>query len=632
MNTESPDRESADLLWFPTGGGKTEAYLALIAFTVFLRRLRCENGGGVTAIMRYTLRLLTLQQFERATSLICCCEDIRRSEPLLGEETISIGLWLGRDATPNTRSECAHSLDQLRAGTELRTQNPVQLRICPWCGSPLTHANYTLDRNDERLVVRCNRTQNCAFAAGLPIHIVDDDIYRYRPTLVIATVYKFASVAWREDACSLFNLDGDAAETPPPELIVQDELHLISGPLGTLVGLYEAGIERACTRDGLRPKVVASTATIRSAASQVKALFNRSVCQFPPPGLDARDSFFATQAPRSTKATRLYAGLLAPGTSQSTLLIRTYARLLQSVGVASEQPEVLDPYWTLVGYFNSLRVLGAAQLQVQDDVGNRVSLLANRSGEKPRVFDERIELTSQESSSAIPEHLKRMEIKLGDSARRPLDVIAATNMISVGVDVDRLGLMVVMGQPHATAEYIQSTSRIGRRYPGLVVTLYNSAKSRDRSHYEAFRSYHSALYRQVESSSVTPFSARARDRGLHAVLVALVRILIPDLRANAAASNVDEYRPRIGEIIDEICSRVTDIAPDEEQSSRTQMNRFLEQWIAASKRGEISYRASKKQDHPLLGEAADLGLGTGPPYPTLWSLREVDKESKLFLI
>ncbi|CAM5603973.1 hypothetical protein STENM36S_01432 [Streptomyces tendae] len=480
---EHDDRKVSDLLWFPTGGGKTEAYLGLIALTSFLRRIRKgANGGGVTVLMRYTLRLLTLQQFERAAILLCAMEHMRRHTPELGDEPFSVGMWVGRSATPNTLAEAAARLDELRADLDKRlaTENPVQLHACPWCGTRLDARDYEVDEDAKRMFIRCPG-MDCDFTGGLPVHLIDEAVYDARPTLVIATVDKFASMPWRPATSALFNRDDPTDGTPPPELIVQDELHLISGPLGTLTGLYETAVDALADR----PKVIASTATIRRAADQGRHLFAREVRQFPPAGLDSRDSWFAVETPREEKASRRYVGLLAPGTSQSTLLIRTYATLLHRAMHADTDDKVRDAYWSLVGYFNSLRLLSAAELQVHDDVVAYLELLADREGVAVRSVANYSELTSRIDASEIPTRLKGIEKRLPDEDT--VDVLLATNMIAVGVDVDRLGLMAVMGQPQTTAEYIQATSRVGRAHPGLVAVMLNSSRARDRSHYENFR-------------------------------------------------------------------------------------------------------------------------------------------------
>ncbi|MFI7006843.1 helicase-related protein [Streptomyces sp. NPDC050145] len=638
---EHPDRGISDLLWFPTGGGKTEAYLGLIALTAFLRRIRLgADGGGVTVLMRYTLRLLTLQQFERAAILLCAMEHMRRSDPAtLGSEEFSLGMWVGRSATPNTLDEAGKKLAELRSDLDKRlaTENPVQLHACPWCGTRLDARAYEVDEEAKRMYVRCPGP-GCAFADGLPVHMVDEAVYAARPTLVIATVDKFASMPWRPATAALFNRDRPGDATPPPELIVQDELHLISGPLGTLTGLYETAVDALSSlpadpdnpRAG-RPKVIASTATIRRAAEQSNSLFDRGVRQFPPAGLDSRDSWFAVETPREEKASRRYVGLLAPGTSQATLLIRTYATLLHRAAQAKTDDEVRDAYFSLVGYFNSLRLLSAAELQVHDDVVAYLGVLADREGVSPRTVANYSELTSRIDASEIPTRLKGIEKKLPDEDT--VDVLLATNMIAVGVDVDRLGLMAVMGQPQTTAEYIQATSRVGRAHPGLVAVMLNATRSRDRSHYESFQHFHSALYREVESTSVTPFSARARERGLHAVVVAMARILIPAARDNDAAGSVAAYEHRVrGEIKDLILARVAAVAPEETETVSEDFDEFVDWWCdEADTHGGLLFEPRKGTRAPSVLKAYNDEIEDREAWPTLWSLRDVDAESVLFM-
>ncbi|MEU6528561.1 helicase-related protein [Streptomyces sp. NPDC046928] len=627
---EHPDREVSDLLWFPTGGGKTEAYLGLIALTSFLRRIRLgEDGGGVTVLMRYTLRLLTLQQFERATILLCAMERLRMdSLPELGSEPFSLGMWVGESATPNKLKDAAAQLAELRKDLDRRlaTKNPVQLHACPWCGTRLDARAYEVDEDAKRMHVRCPGP-DCDFSDGLPVHLIDEAVYDARPTLVIATVDKFASMPWRPDTAALFNRDDPSDPTPPPALIVQDELHLISGPLGTLTGLYETAVDELAGR----PKVIASTATIRRATAQGRNLFDRAVRQFPPAGLDARDSWFAVETAREDKASRRYVGLLAPGTSQSTLLIRTYATLLHRAKQASTTDDVRDAYWSLIGYFNSLRLLSAAELQVHDDVVAYLELLAAREGSTVRSIANYSELTSRIDASEIPARLKAIERRLPDPD--VVDVLLATNMIAVGVDVDRLGLMAVMGQPQTTAEYIQATSRVGRAHPGLVAVMLNATRSRDRSHYENFLRFHSALYREVESTSVTPFSARARERGLHAVIVALTRIVVPEARPNEAAGDVESYEHRIrDEIKPVLLRRVAAVTPEEAEHVSREFDEFVDWWCAeADIHNGLLFEPRRGSRVPSLLQPYDDEAEDAEAWPTLWSLRDVDAESALFM-
>lgn len=633
------DRDLADLLWFPTGGGKTEAYLGLIAFTILLRRLRDPKARGVAVIMRYTLRLLTIQQFERATTLICALERLRLESNELGTEAFSIGLWVGSKAAPNDLDEARRALTQLRAGQDLTENNPVQLTQCPWCGQELDESNYSVEKQPERQLVIACKNSSCDFKDRLPVYVVDEDIYRVRPELLLGTVDKFAMMAWNERVRTLFSRDGAGS---PPDLIIQDELHLISGPLGSVVGLYEIAVDAACGvrlgetgPDVRRSKVIASTATIRRADKQIQAVFDRRARQFPPPGIDPDESFFAEPAPRDALGTRAYVGVMSAATSHSTLMIRTYSALLQSAQDLNADEATRDPYWTLLGYFNSLRVLGSATLQVDADVRDRLKVVARRNNTEPRAITKKPELTSRVPSSEIPETLKGLEKDL--ASRNADDVVLATNMISVGLDIDRLGLMVVMGQPQSSAEYIQATSRVGRKHPGLVVAVLNSARSRDRSHYESFLPFHQSLYRAVEATSATPFAARSRDRALHGVLVALARLLIDDLAPDSAAYRADRNYDALTELGKIIAERVRHVAEDELDATNDQVDKLLEVWSTeAAGKPNMRYNNPRNPEASLLIEAG-AGLDEGysqvrPPWPTPRSMRDVDAESGLYQI
>ena len=648
VDPDSGDRDIADLLWFPTGGGKTEAYLGLIAFTLIHRRLRGagsdHNGAGVGVIMRYTLRLLTLQQFERATGLICALENWRTDHSEYSSwEPFSIGLWVGQAATPNNIKDAAAALRKRRSGDEIGDLgDPVQLLRCPWCGKELGIDDYSADKLADRLVVRCpNRPCRFADFDGLPVHVIDSDVYRARPSLVIGTVDKFAMLTWRGESGSLFGQGWDA----PPDLIVQDELHLISGPLGTLVGLYETAVDHLATdrASGVRPKLIASTATIRRSADQVRAVFDRDTHQFPPPGLDASDSFFAVDAPADVKGTRRYVGLMAPGSSHATLLVRTYAALLQQAADPTIDDEARDAYWTLLGYFNSLRVLGAAYIQSVDDVRDRIKVVATRRGSPVRQIRDPRELTSRRKSTEIPEELKALESPWGSDTCP--DIVLATNMISVGVDVDRLGLMAVMGQPQTAAEYIQATSRVGRRHPGLVLTLFNASRSRDLSHYESFVSYHRSLYRHVEANGATPFAARALDRGLHGMTVALARHLVQGATDDSAVAV--PAQSGLDEVFDVIRRRVEHVMPEALEDLEESMDLLESEWRAAAESGEVSryvdWGRSSQSVKALVRPAGGFGSNresalteefppSAPPWPTLTSLRNVDRESTLRIV
>ena len=529
IDPASPDRELVELIWFPTGGGKTEAYLALTAFSLFFRRLRDPTDVGVDVLMRYTLRLLTAQQFQRASALICAMEVLRReNEDALGYEPFSIGIWLGSGVSPNRRSEAISALRALRRGDD---ENRFVLMKCPWCSAQmgaLKHPPRTPSTvpavvgyvEDEGTVKLKCPDPDCDFANELPVLVVDDDLYEHKPSLVIATVDKFAQLAWTEHARALFGLGPDGARTcSPPNLIIQDELHLISGPLGSMVGLYEGAVDALCrakTPDpSVAPKIVSSTATIRRFEEQVHDLYARqSTVLFPPRGLDADDSFFASYARHPDgrlKPGRKFVGIHGAGLgSVQTAQVRTFATLLQAPATFSEVEK--DPWWTLLVFFNSLRELGVSLSLLQSDIPDYLRVLQNRLGlalNQTRRLRDFLELTGRLQNHEVPGAMEKLEVETTSTGSTSVDACLASNIIEVGIDIDRLSLMVVVGQPKTTSQYIQVTGRVGRQWekrPGLIATIYSPSRPRDRSHFEKFRSYHERLYAQVEPTSVTPFS------------------------------------------------------------------------------------------------------------------------------
>ena len=581
-----PDRKIVDLLFFPTGGGKTEAYLGLAATAMVLRRLRNREpdgghgGAGVCVVMRYTLRLLTFDQLTRAAGLVCALELERKGNPArYGQWPFEIGIWVGKAATPNVmgRKGGKASSGSARSKTLRYKENPqgrpapIPLEDCPWCGKRFQPDAFDLLPDSDKprdLRIVCTNF-DCDFSGDrpLPIVAVDEPLYRRLPAFLVATVDKFAALPWT-GPCGLLLGGADRADkhgfygpadpargrplpapVPPPDLIVQDELHLISGPLGTMAGLYETAIEALCTANAETdspgsPKIVASTATVRQAANQVQALFARPETQvFPPHGPSRRDSFFAKTVSSDELAARHYVGIAAQGRNPKVVMRRVVLALMgaaekayRECGGPRSQPNPADPYMTLVGYFNSLRELGGARRILEEEVGNTLKRIGDRRrvGEGQGLFWSRtkfrevMELTSRVPTNKVAQARHRLGRSFGPpagSGSAPVDCAIATNMISVGLDIMRLGLMVVQGQPKTSAEYIQATSRVGRDHgrPGLVVTLLGMYRPRDRSHYERFRSYHETFYRSVEVTSVTPFSTRALDRGLAGALVGLAR-------------------------------------------------------------------------------------------------------------
>jgi hypothetical protein len=696
----------ADLLWFPTGGGKTEAYLGLTAFTLAIRRLRPDLGGydaanGVAVLMRYTLRLLTIQQFQRAAALICACETLRRTdEARWGDVPFRLGLWVGGRVTPNDTDKSEAWVKDLRRVSgrprQSATGSPHQLTSCPWCGTVLEAGrDIEIDTVRRRTLIRCPDF-DCAFHAytgdgdGLPVLVVDEEIYRLGPAFVIATVDKFAQLPWLGQTQTLFGrsrrrcerhgyITDDLAQiccegssshkargnqpaarhvpappVRPPDLIIQDELHLISGPLGSLVGLYETAVDRLCAWEltgghTVRPKIIASTATVRRAGRQLGALFDRARTEiFPPPGLTADDNYFARQRPTVrpaghdgvVKPGRRYVGICAHGIRIKSTLIRVYVAVLAAAELLHEKygrNPVTDPYMTLVGYFNSLRDLGGMRRLVEDDVSTRLAR-ADQRGLARRYEPMLRELTSRLSSSDIPEVLAELELQFGPrskDARRPIDVLLATNMIAVGVDVSRLGVMVVANQPKSAAEYIQATSRVGREHPGLVFTVYNWARPRDLSHYEKFEHFHATVYRHVEALSVTPFAYRAVDRGLTGVLVSLVRALEPTFNPNLAAGRFGRDSQLADHVVNVIRRRARDVLGNTRDSLdvERELDTRLDFWARERAKPDrrLGYRRPRRSaDVAGLLNEPDGGPWTKTTCPT--SLRDVEPGVRLLLL
>ncbi|MEV7776682.1 DISARM system helicase DrmA [Kitasatospora sp. NPDC088351] len=683
----------ADLLWFPTGGGKTEAYLGLTAYTLAIRRLRPNLGGldaghGIAVLMRYTLRLLTIQQFQRAAALICACEVLRRAdETRWGAEPFRIGLWVGGKVSPNTTDKANDWVKDVRRASGRPNQNsgtPYQLTSCPWCGTKIEKGrDVDVDMTLRRTYLRCPDMFSCPFGRwdphgeGLPVVVVDEEIYRVLPSLVIATVDKFAQLAWNGRTQALFGrasrlcsrhgyVTAQIAEEEweasshlaegrhpsaeltaaprvrPPDLIVQDELHLISGPLGSLTGLYEAAVDRLATWEyapgkTARPKVIASTATVRRAERQIHALFDRRTEVFPPQGLEIGDSFFARQRPTESHPGRRYIGICAQGVRTKSTMIRVYVAVLaaaQTVHKKYGHNPVTDPYMTLVGYFNSLRDLGGMRLSVEDDVSTRLERINERG--LSRRYDLRLEeLTSRLTSEKIPDILQQLEYTFPRANRlTPIDVLLATNMIAVGVDVSRLGVMVVANQPKSTAEYIQATSRVGRAAPGLVFTVFNWARPRDLSHYETFEHFHATVYRHVEALSVTPFAERAIDRGLTGVLVALARNLEASDNGNLGAQTFDTRSRTADHIVRYLERRAGEVATDRNIAARVreELDNILDLWAREQRRPatRLVFDAKGKADDIVsLLHSPDSGPWKRTTCPT--SLREVEPGIRLVL-
>ena len=608
------NRDLVDLIWFPTGGGKTEAYLGVAAVAICYSRLVSPDTAGTEVIMRYTLRLLTSQQFQRATLLILALEMMRKeglfknSAIKNSENRFSAGLWVGRDLTPNRKDDAKEKLKNLRNGNG---KNAFALLSCPWCKKDLEQNNYAGYRysSNSGFSFRCPEEKCYFYAQDLPINIIDEQLYEAPPTLLLSTVDKFALLPWYDGPTAFLGKKSGK----PPALIIQDELHLISGPLGSVVGHYEDLIFNIMEEFGERPKIVASTATIRRAEEQVAGLYNRSVSAFPPQALNYDDSFFAVEACKPTENIenipkaegRRYIGVFASAlkshiTAQRNLVASTLQfvnlfgkEFVNDIGKdengrpkyelkseIKENCKGLDPYGTLVWYFNSIRELGYADSLLSQDISQHTKNICIRYNipyPLRRRNSNTKELTSRTKENEIFETLELLEKEWAiDFISKAVDVLLATSMISVGVDINRLGLMVINGQPKNTSEYIQASSRVGRQKPGLVFTLYNQNRSRDRSHFESFRQYHQAIYRFVEPTSVTPYSFKCRERALPGLIIGTARHIL----GMKGPAEILEFETEIYKKLENYISQVekASLSHDARSEIKTQIDLIIKKW------------------------------------------------------
>ena len=729
------DRALVDLLFFPTGGGKTEAYLGLTAYTFAIRRLQGVVGegaqarsgaDGVAVLMRYTLRLLTAQQFQRAAALVCAAEVVRREdEQRWGTTPFRIGLWVGGGVSPNWYGEAEQQIGEAKEAGKGNRVNVLQTLSCPWCGTPLQgHQDLDPQEVPRRVFLFCSNGEGadaCPFSRtrseeGLPIITVDEEIYRFTPTLVIATVDKLAQLPWRGFAGMLFgrvreqcprhgyrhdDLDERTSCTSkhnakgrwpavkarpvvrlrPPDLIIQDELHLISGALGTTVGLFESAVDELCTWSvgdhEVGPKIVASTATTKRAREQVLGVFARDLAIFPPPVLDVTDTYFSRQVPVTPdQPGRRYLGICAHGVRFKSAEIRL-AEILLIAGqtLFDRHGAAADPYMTLVGYFNATRELAGMRRYLDDQVATRVRRHGRKKGLSDRIVSRAgmlsiTELTSRISSADISEALRNLEngfdpefdtsdrrraigvsyaasrkdgtpvhqvaaASFGRRGHEPVDVVLATSMLQVGVDVSRFGLMVVTGQPKNTAEYIQASSRVGRSAdrPGLVVTLYNWARPRDLAHYEDFEHYHATFYKQVEALSVTPFTRRSLDRGTAGTLVAAVRNTEDGYSRNRDAEAVDLNGPVFTRVVDRMLRRADTVYGQRGRDYLEQrIKRFTDVWLQlrTATDAQLGYQQSKGA-LALRGLLERAGDGKWGDRTVGMSMRETENEINLLV-
>jgi hypothetical protein len=826
---KNEDRGLCDTIWFPTGGGKTEAYLGLAAFVLAYRRRTSatdgdgsRSGDGTAVISRYTLRLLTIQQFRRAMKMVMACEVLRctdatsegtgwlppgrKREPghIWGHSPFSLGLWVGGAVTPNQmrgagfRDFAPGAINLLTRPAQSDESDPAQILNCPCCNSTLS---FPLDdvpagpfllklhasgqgRSDERALasastnkfrvvsitnvphpsgrstylkielvlnssvtrldidrwwtetgenalgvrlnsfgvarpgyipvaggrrgaindyeIRCpepqcelnsltfkqklpDRSGQWVFAAGHPCFVlptdptstkglripaltVDEKLYGKPPSMLISTVDKFARLAFTNEAASLFGrirsfdpgVNGGFSQEPPnrnrpamnffepPGLIIQDELHLLDGPLGSTFGLFETAIEKLCAS----PKYIASSATIRNSVEQVFCLTGRKSVVFPPVGLDISEGFFLKSNEvhplDESSSGRMFLGLAFPGRAPQTPTLRLWGRLLQTAKNLRDEIErlpedsdrhdrirALDHFWTLVGYFNAVRELAQGETLIRQDIPQFLDkLLRQNPGTNKRqdLLEGFRNLSSQTSSSELPGILAKMERGLPDGD--PLNAVASTSMFGTGVDVARLSLMVVHGQPKSASQYIQAVGRIGRRRAGLATIFFRVSKPRDLNHYEYFTGYHRKLPVAVEPITVKPLAPKAVDRAMGSVLSILVRNWRQATPQVPAGIDAEEGGAFAADISEELLAELTAVfrakweaQPERRRNNREAFLRFVQSQVERWQEYARRQRENGQDLQYTKGNVVVLGQGNGGAsvFPNVsQSLREVE--------
>jgi len=625
--------EFVDLVWFPTGGGKTEAYLGIIALTIINRRRKYGNeAGGTTAIMRYTLRLLATQQFQRALKLILALDQIRiwGNDPSypgynIGNEAVSIGLFVGKNSLPNTYTELntmANNWNRRHDPNSQHNSTNIPLDKCPWCGGNLIWSTRCGGRryrfNGFANQFNCQK-DSCTFHnQRLPVQLCDEQIYTDPPTLLFGTVDKFAQLARKvstrhdnigNDSRRLFGV-GDGIQYLTPDLIIQDELHLLLGPLGSAVSLFEAAIDQLCTRTTnsenqtikVRPKIISSTATTRNTELQIRALYDRKINIFPKSGLDYDDSFFAFYKRKRVEGNiewvskRRYKGILPTGRTQMLMQLRLAAILFvhrakfekehwHEGGNDDLYNSAANNYYSIISYFNSLKEVGKTDAQYPYEftkylqrlylrVMGHCGLLDCFYADENTLSGE--ELTGRLSGPQVVSTLNKVQrpFKVSDRLPHfengtmaygitPPDYILATNMISVGIDVDRFNTIIMNSMPRNIAEYIQASSRVARKYKGLVLTSHNPYRVRDTSHYERFIEFHEKMYYYVDPISITPFSNKAIEKYLPLYLATIIRHRFANLQNN---------RTDAGNIVNNVLQVINDLKAYFENRKNTTQN------------------------------------------------------------
>jgi hypothetical protein len=594
----SEDDDKVEILWFAAGGGKTEGFLGLILWQIFFDRLRGKNFG-VSAFVRFPLRLLAFQQLKRLARALAAAEVIRIDENL-GGARFSIGDFVGGNVTPNKIDTEEHNRFTQR-GVDKRYQRIFE---CPFCDSDVTLA---YDPGLQLIKHVCSNG-SCIYKDRLPIYIVDYDIYRFLPTVIVSTVDKIALLGFNQRFANIFGrfdlvcphhgasfnntnkVECSAAKAfgeggrpalcegrtvryaesrpfhdPAPALLIQDELHLLSEDLGAFDAHYETGVMELARSLGFKPwKIIAATATIEEYEQHSRQLYLRRARQFPGPGPEAYESFYYRQEP--DKIGRIFVGILGIGRKHTPAVTRTlsilYLELQAARDLAAADPAAAaarygtnplteQEFRKLIFYYElplTYVLTRKGSDQVAEAIESRVKkelleISPNHGELKIDMFNSGVDIaemaeTMQRISTATPD---------GEPSERVRGLVT-TNIIGHGVDIDRFNIIVFAGFTRLVAEYIQASARVGRTYPGISILVATPQNERDRSIFDRFAKFHEYLDRLVDPSAVTRWTDPALQRTIPGLLAGyLMGVASYRLGASiASVENVQRHYARAG--------------------------------------------------------------------------------------
>ncbi len=538
----------ADVLWFPTGGGKTEAYLGLILFNLFYDRLRGKNEG-VTAWIRFPLRLLSRQQKDRFVESLLYAEQIRRDPDWFNSKgtEFSLGFYVGGQDTPNAIGTDRDTLREAFQQSQEKLERECRvLDLCPLCDSEID-VEYDVDKNS---VFHHCTGEDCI--GQIPLYIVDRDIYRYIPSILLGSLDKISVMGMQPRFANLlgntttycpvhgYGYSGTCSEKdlfdcedriqdaptefydPVPTLHLIDEVHLLNEELGTFASHYETTYLSLCEQvHGETPKIVTSTATISEYERQIRNLFQRDAIRFPNDGPVQGETFYGHL---TEMVEREYIGLMPSNRSHLYAVLDTVADmhevirdlramdpdvLADTIGVDSitptEKTELLDLYETSLVYFNNK----TRKDRYRENISKYVNPKLKREGYEDPLIERQLTADTED-----PEFLEQLENPGDLPFEERIDTVPSTSFIGHGIDVDRFNLMLFFGYPRKTFQYIQSSSRVGRQSetPGFVLDVFDPIKERDKHRFRYFEKMHQYLDRTVEPVPIDRWAKFGIDR------------------------------------------------------------------------------------------------------------------------